>query len=144
MKTVVSLFSCCGGMDLGFEGGFTVFKPSINISMHPDWIENEISFNKYLLRNTTFRIEYANDINKYAKAAWCNYFSDFDYPSSTYKVGNIVDLIKNNFNNYTLFPKGVSVLTGGFSCQDFSLSGKRLVFQSTKSHADINDFTNII
>ena len=33
---VLSLFSGCGGMDIGFEGGFTCLKRSINIKVHPD------------------------------------------------------------------------------------------------------------
>lgn len=38
---VLSLFSGCGGMDLGFEGGFCVPKASINRDLHPDWCESE-------------------------------------------------------------------------------------------------------
>jgi len=36
-KKVLSLFSGCGGMDLGFEGGFDVHTKSINRLIHPDW-----------------------------------------------------------------------------------------------------------
>ena len=34
---VLSLFSGCGGMDLGFEGGFNVLRESINENVHPEW-----------------------------------------------------------------------------------------------------------
>lgn len=34
---VLSLFSGCGGMDLGFEGGFTVLKKSVNLTINPHW-----------------------------------------------------------------------------------------------------------
>ena len=34
---VLSLFSGCGGMDIGFEGGFTCGAKSINEDLHPDW-----------------------------------------------------------------------------------------------------------
>lgn len=34
---VLSLFSGCGGMDLGFEGGFNILKESMNDSVHPEW-----------------------------------------------------------------------------------------------------------
>ena len=34
---VLSLFSGCGGMDLGFEGGFTVLKQSVNPKINPHW-----------------------------------------------------------------------------------------------------------
>ena len=34
---VLSLFSGCGGMDLGFEGGFTVLKESVNQKINLEW-----------------------------------------------------------------------------------------------------------
>ena len=34
---VLSLFSGCGGMDLGFEGDFDVISSSVNKKIHPDW-----------------------------------------------------------------------------------------------------------
>lgn len=37
---VVSLFSGCGGMDLGFEGGFKVKKESVNEILNKDFIES--------------------------------------------------------------------------------------------------------
>ena len=37
---VLSLFSGCGGMDLGFEGGFDVLYKSINTNIHPEWAIN--------------------------------------------------------------------------------------------------------
>ena len=33
---VLSLFSGCGGMDLGFEGGFSCLRKSVNTKLHPD------------------------------------------------------------------------------------------------------------
>ena len=35
---LLSLFSGCGGMDIGFEGEFTCLAKSINEKIHPDWI----------------------------------------------------------------------------------------------------------
>ena len=40
---VLSLFSGCGGMDIGFEGGFMCLKRSINTTMHPEWIEEYLT-----------------------------------------------------------------------------------------------------
>lgn len=40
-KRVLSLFSGCGGMDIGFEGGFKCLKRSINTDVHPNWIVEE-------------------------------------------------------------------------------------------------------
>ena len=41
-KRVLSLFTGCGGMDLGFEGGFKVHRKSINPLIHADWNNNFI------------------------------------------------------------------------------------------------------
>jgi len=40
-KNLVSLFSGCGGMDIGFEGGFKVLKETINTKVNQEWIEKE-------------------------------------------------------------------------------------------------------
>jgi DNA (cytosine-5)-methyltransferase 1 len=69
-KRVLSLFSGCGGMDLGFEGNFSVFKPCINTNIHSNWIEKNCDNNKYILKKTNFEIIFANDINKRAEIAW--------------------------------------------------------------------------
>ena len=34
---LLSLFSGCGGMDIGFEGGFSCLSKSIN----PDWVQKK-------------------------------------------------------------------------------------------------------
>ena len=38
---ILSLFSGCGGMDLGFEGGFIA--PYKSIIPHPEWIERQVN-----------------------------------------------------------------------------------------------------
>lgn len=38
---LVSLFSGCGGMDIGFEGDFFCLKKSINLFVYPEWVEIE-------------------------------------------------------------------------------------------------------
>lgn len=38
---LLSLFSGCGGMDIGFEGDFWCLKKSINYKLHSDWIREE-------------------------------------------------------------------------------------------------------
>lgn len=38
---LLSLFSGCGGMDLGFEGDFDVLSQSLNEDLHPDWVERK-------------------------------------------------------------------------------------------------------
>ena len=37
---VLSLFSGCGGMDLGWEGGFSVHKDSLCEARNPDFVES--------------------------------------------------------------------------------------------------------
>lgn len=73
---LLSLFSGCGGMDIGFEGDFICLKKSINNNLHPDWIVED--FGDWVkVSPTVFDIVFANDINKDAKTAWVNYFSTY-------------------------------------------------------------------
>lgn len=132
---VLSLFSGCGGMDLGFEGGFTVLKKSINRKINPHWHITKVDDNWVKLPKNRFHTVFANDILQDAKTAWTNYFSDKGVPASTYCLDSIVDLVKlQKENKYKIFPSDVDVVTGGFPCQDFSISGKRKGFNSDKSH----------
>ena len=72
---LLSLFSGCGGMDLGFEGRFTCLKKSINEKIHSDWIEND-NGSWVMLKPTIFETVFANDIRPDAKTAWVNYFEN--------------------------------------------------------------------
>lgn len=131
---LLSLFSGCGGMDIGFEGGFSCLKRSINVQLHPNWIESE-SGDWVTLRHTGFETVFANDIRPDAKAAWVSYFSKKNpLAESIYHVDSIVDLVKRAKSGEKIFPDNIDVVTGGFPCQDFSVSGKRLGFNSLKSH----------
>ena len=133
---VLSLFSGCGGMDLGFEGDFDVIPPSINEKLHPDWIDlTKSNINWIHLKRTRFRNVFANDIRQDAKTAWTQYFSKRGISESTYYLDSIVDLVKlHKENGIEIFPKNIDIVTGGFPCQDFSIAGKRLGFASDKSH----------
>ncbi len=93
---VVSLFSGCGGLDLGFLGGFNCFEG-----------ENKIKFAK-----NPFQIVWANDFLKPACDSYTKYFD--------HKIvyGDITKIDKSTI------PVG-DIVIGGFPCQDFSISGKQ-------------------
>lgn len=131
---VLSLFSGCGGMDIGFEGGFECLKVSINSEMHPDWVESE--HGKWVtVKKTGFNTVFANDIRPDAKAAWVSYFGKTKKQANEiYHIESIVDLVKKAKKGEKVFPENVDIITGGFPCQDFSIAGKRLGFNSQKSH----------
>lgn len=132
---VLSLFSGCGGMDLGFEGNFTVLKRSVNKQVHPNWETTDIDSKWTILPKTRFTTVFANDIRLDAKKAWTGYFSKKNIPENCYHVCSIVDMVKSYYSgDKTIFPTNIDVITGGFPCQDFSVAGKRQGFNSKKSH----------
>lgn len=127
---VLSLFSGCGGMDLGFEGSFIAHRKSFpENSKYIDYIVND---NWVMLKKTKFKTVFANDILKEAEVAWTTYMSRFGYTPEMYHNISIVDLVKMHNQGADIFPKDVDVVTGGFPCQDFSVAGKRKGFNSDK------------
>ncbi|MEP2058591.1 MAG: DNA (cytosine-5-)-methyltransferase [Maribacter litoralis] len=131
---MLSLFSGCGGMDLGFEGDFSVLKSSVNEVLNPDFINKELENNFVKLSKTRFKTVFANDILKDARNAWVNYFSKRGHNAEDYQTDSIVDLVKLHQNGTKVFPKNIDIVTGGFPCQDFSVAGKRNGLNSHKNH----------
>lgn len=132
---VLSLFSGCGGMDLGFEGGFTVHKKAFNPRINSNWQVTNVDDNKVFLPRTRFHTVFANDIRSDARTAWTTFFAHRGTPKSTFCLDSIVDLVKlQKDNGYKIFPDNIDVVTGGFPCQDFSVAGKRQGFASNKTH----------
>jgi DNA (cytosine-5)-methyltransferase 1 len=138
-KTVASLFSGCGGMDLGFEGGFEILKNCV--SDRADIVKpNSSTFVR--IPKTSFRTIFSCDVVKSTKVAWENYFSNVRGASpDVFHLESIVDVVKalrlGNADYGLKTSQGrsrVDVVTGGFPCNDFSVAGKRLGFESNKSH----------
>ncbi len=102
---VVSLFSGCGGLDLGIVGGFTYL-------------------NKYYSKNP-FDIIWANDIDFRATQTL-----RLNFPNSNVICGDITQILGiNEESQFSIFhdveiPQA-DVVIGGFPCQDFSVAGKR-------------------
>ncbi len=131
---MISLFSGCGGMDLGFEGGFEVHKDSINEVLNPEFVEKEVDDGFVELKKTKFKTVFANDILLSARNTWVNYFKDRGVESENFHSESIVDLVKLHKSGEKIFPEDVDIVTGGFPCQDFSIAGKRNGFNSHKNH----------
>lgn len=132
---VLSLFSGCGGMDLGFEGDFEVLKSCVNSKINADWDITTIDENWVRLPKNRFHTVFANDIREDAKTAWTNFFGNRGLSASVYYLDSVVDLVKlHKENGMPVFPENIDIVTGGFPCQDFSVAGKRQGFDSDKSH----------
>ncbi len=129
---LLSLFSGCGGMDIGFEGGFIA--PRKSFPSNCDWIEHIIDNDWICLRKNRFTTVFANDILPEAKAGWMEYMYEHGHDEDVYNLASIVDLVKMHRKGANIFPENIDVVTGGFPCQDFSVAGKRKGFDSTKDH----------
>ena len=133
---VLSLFSGCGGMDMGFEGGFPVYRLCVNSRINPDWETEKLKQDWIQLAPTRFKTVFANDIRPGAREVWTSFFKrEFGLDESLFHLESIVDRVKRyRDGKKDLFPEGVDVVTGGFPCQDFSVAGKRKGFSSHKNH----------
>lgn len=126
-------------MDLGFEGDFPVLRRSLGGSessasrksrRNPDWIQ---------LPPTTFQTKFACDVAPSTKIAWTRYFEKRRFDAGLiFELRSIVDVVKGlraGDERYAQLTGGtIDVVTGGFPCNDFSVAGKRLGFESNKSH----------
>lgn len=132
---MLSLFSGCGGMDLGFEGGFICHRRSVPAGS--PWVQEAVNDDWVLLRRNRFSTVFANDILREAKIAWGNYMERFGKDPAIYRFRSIVDLVKEHQDSdgrAGVFPADIDLVTGGFPCQDFSVAGKRAGFDSGKMH----------
>ncbi len=114
---VISLFSGCGGLDLGFEGGFDVPKPCVQ---DIEFVESEKE-GKVVLKKNPFEVVFCNDIMEEAKTVWkANFESDAEYSTLSITELKGQDLPQ------------ADLVIGGFPCQDFSLAGKRAGFSAER------------
>lgn len=128
---LLSLFSGCGGMDMGFEGHFIANKKSF--AADSPYIYHQMKDRNWVfLKKTQFQTVFANDILPEAEKAWTLYMSRFGYSENVYHNASIVELVKMHQQGADIFPKDIDVVTGGFPCQDFSVAGKRQGFNSQK------------
>lgn len=137
---VLSLFSGCGGMDLGFEGGFIANAKSF--STDSPFVERVVRNGWVMLKRTDFTTVFANDILPEAETAWTTYMSRFGHTPEMYHRVSIVDLVKMHNNGVDVFPRDIDVVTGGFPCQDFSVAGKRKGFDSDKNDMGVKRNAN--
>ena len=132
-------------MDLGFEGDFEVLRRSV--SDRPEIVGRKRS-NMIRLPSTSFETIFSCDVVRSTKTAWEQYFSEIRGASAeTFHLESIVDVVKNLRDKKATYglrtSKGrslVDVVTGGFPCNDFSVAGKRLGFDSNNSHRGNKSF----
>lgn len=107
--SVVSLFSGCGGLDLGFVGGFRFLKDNYH--------------------KNNFKVIWANDIDESSCRTFANYFRH------DIVCGDITQILNGKYSA-NLFdaplPEKADIVLGGFPCQDFSHAGKRRGFNSKR------------
>lgn len=129
---LLSLFSGCGGMDIGFEGGFIAHNKSFN--ENSSWIDHKVDDDWIFLKKNRFTTVFANDILPEAQAGWIRFMQRYRHSEGNYHLASIVDLVKMHKQGADIFPKDIDIVTGGFPCQDFSVAGKRKGFDSQKDH----------
>lgn len=107
--SIISLFTGCGGLDLGFVGGFSFLDE------------------KYASRN--FETVWANDIDEASCETFRKYFRH------DIIRGDITRILDGK-HSPALFdkplPTKADIVLGGFPCQDFSHAGKRKGFDSKR------------
>jgi DNA (cytosine-5)-methyltransferase 1 len=107
--SIISLFTGCGGIDLGFVGGF------------------QFLGKKFAKRN--FEVVWANDIDEPSCQTFRNYFK------REIICGDITKILDDKHNSQLFehpMPEKADVVLGGFPCQDFSHAGKRKGFNNKR------------
>ena len=106
--SIISLFAGCGGLDLGFLGGFSFLGK------------------EYPRHN--FETIWANDIDESSCGTFRKYFNQ------EIVCGDIVEILNQKYSPSLFdkpFPEKTDIVLGGFPCQDFSHAGKRRGFNKS-------------
>jgi len=119
---VISLFTGIGGFDHGFGSVVEVPKEAI---IEEDFIYSESDHAFIKLKKQNFEIVFQNDILPVSQVLEWN-----NLKCANFNKKSIYDLISTTDFE---FPE-CDVVIGGFPCQPFSNAGKRLGFNSDKSH----------
>lgn len=93
--SMLSLFSGCGGMDIGFEGGFICHKKSVPSDFKN--VDYKVNKNWIRLKPNRFKTIFANDILPEAMCAWSQYMERFGKDPWIYHPDSIVDLVKRHW-----------------------------------------------
>lgn len=131
IRSVASLFSGCGGMDLGFEGDFPVVRASLTSQ---ELCQNSGKSRWVDLPRLKFANAFACDVYPKAQVAWSRFFGGRGEINGVYHLESVVEIAKRLAKKVPSQLQGLDVVTGGFPCNDFSVAGKRLGFNSDKSH----------
>lgn len=118
-------------MDLGFEGGFKVLRASLSSD---ELAENPGRSPWSQLPGLDFETIFACDVYAKAETAWRRYFGTRADVDGVYNLESVVDVTRRLERRVPSELQDISVVTGGFPCNDFSVAGKRLGFNSNKSH----------
>lgn len=107
---IVSLFSGCGGLDLGVELAGLVAQYGQEKAYH--LFQSKLSYDNH--RNKLINFIFSNDLFESANQSYLKNFPDTIYKSS------------KNIQKVSLFPKA-NIMLGGFPCPGFSVAGPRLL-----------------
>jgi len=118
-------------MDLGFEGDFSVVRASLS---GPEAREFSGRSRWVVLPRLKFENLFACDVYPKAQTAWSHFFAQRGGVENVYHLESVVEISKRFSRSVPSQLQGLDVVTGGFPCNDFSVAGKRLGFNSNKSH----------